>query len=251
MSQAGHKRRRGPGASAQRMADSIRAAERRKQHRTALWAVPLFVAPAAGGVGYLTASVTSANAGLSVGLVLTVLALRRLYRNGGSTWARGAAGERRTARILRPLIWLGFGRWAVIHDFLIPGARAANGDHLIFGPFGLYYCDTKEWGAKNARVTLDRQGRLWYGRYPQQKTIETVLWEASRTSQALGHPVPAVIAVHHAPVPPGGLISGGVVIIQASELRRFLRDLPREPGWSRARIASAYRHARHVLRPAA
>ena len=111
-------------------------------------------------------------------------------------------------------------------------------------------------GVLNARLiglplaALDRQGRLRYGRYPQQETVETVLWEASRTSQALGHPVPAVIAVHHAPVPPGGLISDGVVVIQASELRRFLRDLPREPGWNRARIVSAYRHARHVLRPA-
>lgn len=250
MSLLGRKRRSGAGASAQRMADEIRATERRKQHVTAAWTVPLLVAPAAVGATYLTSKATDFRAGLSVGLVLTVLALRRLYRNAGSTWARGAAGERKTARILRPLIWFGFGLWAVIHDFQIRGSRA-NGDHLVIGPCGPVYVDTKTWSAKNARVTTDRHGRLWYGRFPQQKAVETVLWEASSAAQALGHPVRSVIAVHHAAIPPGGLFSGGVTVIQARELRRYLRDLPREPDWNRARVASAYRLATHRLRPAA
>ncbi|WP_432156220.1 nuclease-related domain-containing protein [Streptomyces sp. bgisy153] len=244
----GSKHRTGAGASAQRMADTIRAAERRKQHRTAAWAGPLLIAPTAGGAAYLTAAATNAHAGIAVALTITVLALRRLYRNGGSTWARGAAGERKTARILRPLVWFGLGAWAVIHDFRV-GSKY-NGDHLVVGRCGPVYVDTKTWAAKNARVTTDRHGRLWYGRYPQQKTIETVLWEADSVAQALGHPVRAVIAVHHAPVPRGGLFSGGVTIVQASELRRYLRDLPREQGWNRARVASAYRLARHRLQPA-
>lgn len=244
----GSKRRTGAGVSAQRMADTIRAAERRKQHRTAAWAVPLLIAPAASGAGYLTAAATSVHAGFAVTVTIAVLALRRLYRNGGSTWARGAAGERKTARILRPLVWFGFGVWAVIHDFRV-GSKY-NGDHLVVGRCGPVYVDTKTWAAKNARVTTDRNGRLWYGRYPQQKTIETVLWEADSAAQALGHPVRAVIAVHHAAVPRGGLFSGGVTIVQATELRRYLRDLPREPGWNRARVASTYRLARHRLQPA-
>ncbi|MFJ2218243.1 nuclease-related domain-containing protein [Streptomyces sp. NPDC101062] len=242
-------KRTGAGASAQRMADTIRADERRKQHRTAAWAVPLLVAPAAAGAAYLTTAVTSARAGVAVAFVITVLALRRLYRNGGSTWARGAAGERKTARILRTLVWCGLGAWAVIHDFRV-GSKY-NGDHLIIGRGGPVYVDTKTWNAKNARVTTDRHGRLWYGRYLQSKTIETVLWEAESAAQALGHPVRAVIAVHHAPVPRGGLYSGGVTIVQASELRRHLRDLPRVSGWNRARVASVYRLARRRLRPAA
>ncbi|MFE1189954.1 nuclease-related domain-containing protein [[Kitasatospora] papulosa] len=249
MSLNGSKRRTGAGASAQRTADTIRADERKKQHRTAAWAVPLLVAPAAGGAAYLTASVTSVRAGFAVAVTITVLALRRLYRNGGSTWARGAAGERKTARILRTLVWCGLGAWTVIHDFRV-GSKY-NGDHLVIGRCGPVYVDTKTWAAKNARVTTDRHGRLWYGRYPQDKTIKTVLWEADSAAQALGHPVRAVIAVHHAPVPRGGLYSGGVTIVQASELRRHLRDLPRTPGWTRARVASVHRLARHSLQPAA
>ncbi|KFG71366.1 nuclease-related domain-containing protein [Streptomyces mutabilis] len=249
MTLIGSRRRTGAGASAQRMADTIRADERRKQHRTAAWAVPLLVAPTAAGAAYLTATATSARAGFAVALTITVLALRRLYRNGGSTWARGAAGERKTARILRTLVWCGLGTWAVIHDFRV--GTKYNGDHLVIGRCGPVYVDTKTWSAKNARVTTDRRGRLWYGRFPQDKTIETVLWEAESAAQALGHPVRAVIAVHHAPVPRGGLRSGGVTVVQASELRRHLRDLPRTPGWNRARVAATYRLARHRLQPAA
>ncbi|MFE7766159.1 hypothetical protein [Streptomyces sp. NPDC057438] len=59
------------------MADSIRAAERRNQHRTALWALPLLVIPAAVTAGYLTAITTSKNAGLAVAMVVSVLALRQ------------------------------------------------------------------------------------------------------------------------------------------------------------------------------
>jgi hypothetical protein len=36
-------------------------------------------------------------------------------------WRRGAAGERRTARLLAPLERHG---WAVLHDLAVPGSRA-------------------------------------------------------------------------------------------------------------------------------
>lgn len=105
MPHIGSKRRTGAGASAQRMAETIRAAERRKQHLTTLWAMPLLVLPVAITSGYLTAITTNMNAGLAVTLVISVLALRRIYRTKGSTWATGAAGERRTRWILAP--WCG------------------------------------------------------------------------------------------------------------------------------------------------
>ncbi|WP_329020734.1 nuclease-related domain-containing protein [Streptomyces sp. NBC_01601] len=230
------------------MAETIRAAERRKQHLTTLWAMPLLVLPVAITSGYLTAITTNMNAGLAVTLVISVLALRRIYRTKGSTWATGAAGERRTRWILAPLVWCGLGRWAVLHDRQIPRSRA-NLDHLILGRCGPVYIDTKTWKARNAKVYL-RCGQLWYGSHPQQKTLDTVLWEAGRAAEVLGHPVLPVVAVHHAVVPPGGLISSGVTIIPAGELRRFLRALPKAPGWNRARIASAYRLADQQLRPA-
>ncbi|MET8605549.1 nuclease-related domain-containing protein [Streptomyces rubiginosohelvolus] len=175
--------------------------------------------------------------------------LRRLYRSEGSSWATGAAGERRTRRILAPLVWFGFGRWAVLHDRQIPRSRA-NLDHLVIGCSGPSYVDTKSWKSKSSRVRVDARGRLWYGRYPQQRTVATVLWEAERAAEVLGHPVRPIIAVHHAVIPRGGLVCGGVTIVQATELRRHLRSLPREPGWNRRRIRGAARLANVRLRPA-
>ncbi|WP_372412780.1 nuclease-related domain-containing protein [Streptomyces luteireticuli] len=243
------RRRSGAGVSAQNMANTIRAAERRKQHRTAIWALPLAGAVAL-GAGYAAAAVSNWYAGLAVGVVLIVLTLRRIYRSSGSTWATGAAGERRTRRILVPLIWSGLGRWAVLHDRQVPRS-SANLDHLIFGPCGPVYVDTKTWKSKKSSVRLDRRGHLWYGTHSQQKKLETVVWEASRAAEVLGCPVRPVIAVHHAAIPPGGLLSAGVTVIQASELRAFLRALPKEPGWKRARIRQAHHLADQQLRPAA
>jgi Nuclease-related domain len=45
-------------------------------------------------------------------------------------WRRGAAGERRTGRLLGPLERHG---WVVLHDLAVPGSRA-NIDHLVIGP---------------------------------------------------------------------------------------------------------------------
>jgi Nuclease-related domain len=47
-------------------------------------------------------------------------------------WRRGAAGERRTARVLAALERQG---WAVLHDLAVPRSRA-NLDHLVIGPAG-------------------------------------------------------------------------------------------------------------------
>ncbi|MER0476868.1 nuclease-related domain-containing protein [Streptomyces sp. Edi2] len=249
MSKPASRRRGGAGASAQSMANAIRARERRRQHRTAAWALPAATIPSA-GVGWLTAAFTDWYAGAAVIAVLTVLALRRIYRSEGSSWATGAAGERRTRRTLIPLVWTGLGRWIVLHDRQIPRSRA-NLDHLIFGRCGPVYVDTKTWTSKTSKVRLDAHGRLWYGRYPQQDAVDTVIWEAGRAAQVLGHSVRPVIAVHYAHVPPGGLVTAGVTVVQATELRRHLRSLPKEPGWSRARIRKAALLADQQLRPAA
>ncbi|MFI1189663.1 nuclease-related domain-containing protein [Streptomyces californicus] len=231
------------------MADTIRAEERRKQHRTAAWALPVTTIPTA-IAACLTANVTDWRAGSVVFIIAMMTVFRRLYRSKGSSWAAGAAGERRTRRILAPLVWFGFGRWAVLHDRQIPRSRA-NLDHLVIGRCGLSYVDTKSWRSRSSKVRLDARGSLWYGRYPQQRAVATVVWEAQRAAEVLGYPVRPVIAVHHAAIPPGGLVSNGVTIVQATELRRHLRSLPREPGWHRRRIRAAARLANVRLRPAA
>jgi hypothetical protein len=53
------------------------------------------------------------------------------------SWRRGAEGERRTAKALRPLTRHG---WTVVHD--IPG-RYGNRDHVVVGPAGAFLLDTK------------------------------------------------------------------------------------------------------------
>lgn len=242
------KRRAGAGASAQAMADTIRAAERRKQHLTAAWAIPLTVIPAS-AAGYLATIYLDWYGGAVVLAVLLAIALRRIYRSKGSSWATGAAGERRTGRILVPLVLFGLGRWAVLHDRQVPRS-SANLDHLIIGRCGPAYVDTKTWRSKTSKVRVDARGQLWYGRYSQQRAVETVIWEAQRAAEALEQPVRPIIAVHHAAIPPGGLVSGGVTIVQATELRRHLRSLPKEPGWNRVRIRQAANLANQRLRPA-
>lgn len=231
-----HPPRQRAGGSAQKMADQMRSAEIRAQHRRARWIVPP-VAAAAGALGwYAAAFLRSPLAGAVVALVPVLAVLGRLYRSEGSNWKKGAIGERRTGRILAPLQYASFGRWAVLHDRRIPNSRA-NLDHLVLhSRSGATYVDSKAWAAKGARVRLDRDGDLWYGRYPQRGTLETVRWEAGRASAALGVPVRPVVAVHHAHVPAGGLHSAGVDIIAAPELRRYLRRLPRQAGWSRGRV---------------
>ena len=73
-------------------------------------------------------------------------------------WRRGAAGERRTARLLAPLERRG---WAVLHDLAIPGTQA-NIDHLVIGPGGVVAIDTKQY---RGRLQLDPDGLLWHGRH--------------------------------------------------------------------------------------
>ena len=64
------------------------------------------------------------------------LGWRLRFRPSADTlvWRRGAAGERRTARLLAPLERHG---WAVLHDLAIPGTQA-NIDHVVIGPVGCW-----------------------------------------------------------------------------------------------------------------
>ncbi|MEY9840595.1 nuclease-related domain-containing protein [Streptacidiphilus sp. EB103A] len=237
------------GASAQNMADRTRKTQIREQHRRARWILPP-TAAALGAAGWFIYQATGLwQAGAAPALAVMVTVVLRLYRNTGSTWQTGALGERRTGRILAPLEFFGFGRWAVLHDRQIPRS-SANLDHLIFGPTGATYVDTKTWRSARAKVTVDRHGELWYGRWPQRETLETALWEAGRASQALGGvPVRTVIAVHFAHVPAAGLHSAGVEIIPAAQLRRHLRNLPRQAGWDRTAVREMRRRADALLPP--
>lgn len=242
------RRRNVAGASAQAMAARQRAVERARQHRRARWILPA-AGVGAGVAGCLAAEVTGSFpfAG-AIGCVFMIVALRHVYRGKGSSWAKGAAGERRTARILAPLTWFGF--YAVLHDRAVPRSRA-NLDHVLIGRRGLVYIDTKNWMSERARIRVDSRGRLWCGNYCKQNEVDTVRWEAGQVAAALGWPALAVIAVHGAIVPGSVVQLDGVTVVQASHLRRYLRRLPKAPGWNRAMVRETARVADRRLKPAA
>ena len=135
-------------------------------------------------------------------------------------WRRGAAGERRTARLLGPLERQG---WVVLHDLAVPGSRA-NLDHVVIGPGGVFVVDSKQY---RGRLQLDPSGRLWHGRYPLTPTLQAVSWEADRAAQVLADPqvVVPIVAVHGAQVPWGKVVTHGVPVVAARRLPNMLRAL--------------------------
>jgi Nuclease-related domain len=138
-----------------------------------------------------------------------------------TAWRRGAAGERRTARLLHPLERQG---WAVLHDLALPGGRA-NLDHLAIGPGGVFVIDSKQY---RGRLQFDGSGRLWHGRYPLATTLRAVEFEANRAAQVLADPqvVVPIVAVHGAQVPWGKVVVDGVPVVPARRLPSMLRGLP-------------------------
>jgi Nuclease-related domain len=212
-----------PGGSAQATWRRMRAAEWAAWTRTLPWRVAATLGIGAGGglLGNLL--------GLRLGLVLGALAavaagwgLRFRPRPDASAWRRGAAGERRTARLLGPLERHG---WVVLHDLSVPGSRA-NIDHLVIGPGGVFVIDSKQY---RGRLQLDRFGRLWHGRYPLAPVLRSVEFEADQAAQVLADPdvvVLPVVAVHGAQVPWGKVVMNGVPVVPARRLPNMLRELP-------------------------
>lgn len=67
----------------------------------------------------------------------------RLMRHA-ELYERGAAGEERTAEVLRALP----AEWTVLHDVSWPGRRMANIDHVVIGPAGIFVIDSKNWSGR-------------------------------------------------------------------------------------------------------
>jgi Nuclease-related domain len=179
-------------------------------------AEPLFAAAG------LTAQVLAAQAGLPraglVGLVAAALVAWRLrFRPSEqvTAWRRGAAGERRTARLLDRLTRDGY---VVFHDLAIPGSPA-NVDHLVIGPSGVFVIDSKQWSGS---VHQGADGLAWHNHYPLDRTLETVRWETKAIGRILGTHAAAVVCVHGAHVHGGGLEAQGVAIVPAHLLRSAL-----------------------------
>jgi hypothetical protein len=162
-----------------------------------------------------------------------------------AAWRRGAAGERRTARLLTPLERRG---WAILHDLAIPGTQA-NIDHLVIGPGGVVVIDTKQY---RGRLQIDSYGLLWHGRHLLVSALRKVRWEADQADEVLGVAdvrVAAIMAVHGASVPWGQLQADGVIVAPARRVPDLLQALP--PILGPERVAWLADRARLRFRPAA
>jgi hypothetical protein len=212
-----------PGGSAQAAWRRARAAEWAAWAQTLRWRVAAILVVGAGG-GVL-GSLLAPRLGLLLGgLAATAASWALRFRPSAEAvaWQRGAAGERRTARLLSQLEQYG---WAVLHDLAVPGSRA-NIDHLVIGPGGVFVIDSKQY---RGRLQLDPSGRLWHGRYPLAPTLRTVSFEADRAAQVLPDPdvvVVPIVAVHGAQVPSGKVVTQGVPVVAARRLPSMLRELP-------------------------
>jgi hypothetical protein len=149
-------------------------------------------------------------------------ALRFRPSQDAMAWRRGAAGQRRTARLLTPLERHG---WAVLHDLALPGSRA-NLDHLVIGPGGVFAIDSKQY---RGRLQLDAHGKLWHGPHPLAPTLAAASWEADHAALVLPDPgmaVVPIVAVHGAQVPWGKVVIDGVPVVSARRLPSMLGRLP-------------------------
>jgi hypothetical protein len=212
-----------PGGSAQATWQRLRAAEWAAWTRTVPWRAAAILAVTT--VGGLLGSLLAPRLGLVLGGLAAMAAgwgLRFRPSPDASAWQRGAAGERRTARLLDPLARHG---WAVFHDLAIPGSQA-NLDHLVIGPGGVFVIDSKQY---RGRLQLDPSGRLWHGRHPLAPTLRAADFEADQAARVLPDPgvaVVPIVAVHGVPVPWGKVVTDGVPVVAARRLPSMLRALP-------------------------
>jgi Nuclease-related domain len=212
-----------PGGSAQARWRQARAAEWAAWTQTLPWRVTATLGIGVGG-GVLGSQLAPRLGLVLGGLAAMVAGLGLRFRPSpdASAWRRGAAGERRTARLLGPLERHG---WAVLHDLAVPGSRA-NIDHLVIGPGGVFVIDSKQY---RGRLQLDPSRRLWHGRYPLAPTLRAVSFEADQAAQVLPDPgvaVVPIVAVHGAQVPWGKVVMDGIPVVPARRLPNILSALP-------------------------
>jgi hypothetical protein len=212
-----------PGASAHAEYRRRRAAELAAWTHSLPWRIAAVLA--IGLAAWLLATqVVSHLSALAGAIVAAGLAWRLRFRPSAATlaWRRGAAGERRTARLLGPLERHG---WAALHDLAIPGTQA-NIDHLVIGPGGVVVIDTKQY---RGRLWLDPDGLLWHGRHLLIATLRKLRWAADQADEVLGVAdvqVVAIMAVHGAKVPWGRLTADGVIVAPARRMPDLLEALP-------------------------
>jgi hypothetical protein len=135
-------------------------------------------------------------------------------------WRHGAEGERRTARLLAPLERHGY---QVFHDLAVPRSPA-NVDHVVVGPTGVYVIDSKRYRGRLRYFG----GHLWHGGRTLDRTLQTLVWEATQVAETLGfgpdlHVYP-VLCVHLVRRPwRHELLVDGIPVLDAAALRPALQ----------------------------
>jgi hypothetical protein len=212
-----------PGASAHAQYQRRRATELAIWTHSLPWRIGAVLA--VGLAAWLLATQVAAHLAALAGVTVAAgLAWRLRFRPSAATlaWRRGAAGERRTGRLLGSLERHG---WAVLHDLAIPGS-SANIDHLVIGPGGVVVIDTKQY---RGRLQQDHDGLLWHGRHLLLATLRKVRWAADQADEVVGVAdvqVVAIMAVHGANVPWGRLAADGVIVAPARQVPDLLQALP-------------------------
>jgi hypothetical protein len=211
-----------PGASAMAQYQRRRAADRHTWRATLLQRLAGVLA-AGMAAALATAAVVGPGLAWFTGPTAAIgLAWLLRFRPSADTlaWRHGAEGERRTARLLAPLERHGY---QVFHDLAVPGS-AANVDHLVVGPTGVYVIDSKCYRGQ-LRYSA---GHLWHGNRALDRTLATLWWEATQVAETLAfgpdlHIYP-VLCVHAARLPwLHELLVDGVPVLDAAALRPALQ----------------------------
>jgi hypothetical protein len=206
------------------------------------------------GAGVVAAGLIAWWAGLAVaaGGFAGHTVYARVRPSPATNWRRGAVAERRTGRRLARLDPAGF---HVLHDRALPGTPATNLDHLVIGLTGVYAIASRRW-RRGVRLRSE-EGRLWAGRRPaghvRAPAVKAAAAVAELLAGKLDHEVhvDAMVAVHGARLPRGGLMYGTDDDIVELHTARSLSHLiaARPVVFTSAQVATIAAAAESVLPP--
>lgn len=131
----------------------------------------------------------------------------RKLEEEAKNWDQGAAGERQVGAILDRLP----DDYVVFHDLGIPGS-AANVDHLVVGPGGVFAIDSKNFSYP---LTLGRgrgADKIWTGGRPVD--LKPCRWEASEVERLIGVPARPMLCVIAPSLPESMFDFDGVCVCQ-------------------------------------
>jgi hypothetical protein len=179
---------------------------------------------AAVGIGYWVGGTSVGPFGPNFGALLALVAVMWVITSlfvvpdHALAWRRGAKGEQETADALAKLP----PSFVVLHDRKIPGS-AANIDHVVIGPPGVFVVETKNY---SGRVAV-RGGELFVAGRRHDEFVDQARREADVVAKALEQagevvPVTPLLCIHRAELPWRSTTVNGVRIVSGRGLTRLL-----------------------------